>query len=311
MSTRTILAAMLGLIVASVAHSQAMPEVVLWVNGAAITATDLEEAIAVNGPFLPVTHKQRLEALSFLVDSLLLRQFLTQTTPADANTEIAEKIEQQRSALMRGQNKTFEQFCAETHQTPEKWQAGAEEQFRWMRYVRENVDEAKVRKFYDENKDWFDRTTIRASQIVLVTPSEMSEAHKAEARAKLVQLRSQLIQGRADFATLAREHSQEIASKTQGGEIGHPITRKFYDEEFARAAFRLKIGEISEVVETATGLCLIVVREKNIGKSSEYEQVKEQAREMLALELRQQLLVKLRKAARFSEIQLPTRRAEK
>ncbi|XP_049849684.1 uncharacterized protein LOC126319991 [Schistocerca gregaria] len=59
----------------------------------------------------------------------------------------------------------------------------------------------------------------------------------------------------ADFATLASKFS-DCSSAPRGGDLGF-IKQKTMHEQFERAAFKLKIGELSDIVETNSGLHII------------------------------------------------------
>jgi parvulin-like peptidyl-prolyl isomerase len=98
---------------------------------------------------------------------------------------------------------------------------------------------------------------VRASHILLMyAGSARSSAtrSKEEAEAEIAQLKQQ-IDGGADFAEVAREHS-DCPSSRQGGDLG-AFGRGMMVPEFEHAAFELNVGETSGVVETAFGYHLI------------------------------------------------------
>ncbi len=98
---------------------------------------------------------------------------------------------------------------------------------------------------------------IHASHILLMyVGSEDSSADRSKdcALAEINALRGQLAEG-ADFAALAEKHS-DCASAASGGELGE-FTKGEMVPEFEEAAFKLKPGETSVVVETGFGFHLI------------------------------------------------------
>lgn len=96
-----------------------------------------------------------------------------------------------------------------------------------------------------------------------------------------------------------------MPSTAHGGDMG-TILRKFQqvDEAYARTAFAMKVGDISDVVETDFGLHLIKVTEHHEGKPSKYEQVVEEVHDSYAEEVRLSLLSQLRKQSKI-EVTLP------
>ena len=66
--------------------------------------------------------------------------------------------------------------------------------------------------------------------------------------------------GGKDFASLVREFSQG-ASAAKGGDLGW-LTRSSPRPVLAQAALRLQAGEISDILETSTGLHILKVLEK-------------------------------------------------
>lgn len=118
------------------------------------------------------------------------------------------------------------------------------------------VSDADVQEFYQKNPDEF--SGVRASHI-LIRPDGFDEASKKKARAQAEDVLKQARAG-ADFAELARKHSAD-GSAQQGGDLGF-FTRTAMVPAFSKAAFALKPGEISEVVETQFGFHVIKATER-------------------------------------------------
>lgn len=119
------------------------------------------------------------------------------------------------------------------------------------------VSEAELRAFFEERRAELGRrpATIEFSQVV-VSP-EPSDSAMARARAEAESVLAELQAG-ADFATLARRHSDDPGTRQQGGELGW-FRRGRFVPEFERAAFSLRPGQHSGIVETSFGLHIIKV----------------------------------------------------
>ena len=95
---------------------------------------------------------------------------------------------------------------------------------------------------------------------LIVKQPSMGDAEKKEAKDKLKSFRDRCVKG-DDFSTLAVLYSEDPGSSKQGGELGM-FKRGEMRPEFEAAAFRLKPGEISDIVETEDGFHLIQMIER-------------------------------------------------
>jgi parvulin-like peptidyl-prolyl isomerase len=283
------------------------PKPVAVVNGEAIGATDLDVVLKLSGPVavhLPEAQRRQrqMEALSLLIDNLLLRQFLAKNTPAVPPAEVDKRLAEFQAGL-KEQGKSLAEHCHDTHQTMDQLRAGISDHIRWATYIRPKVADDVVAKYYQENKDYFDGVTVQASHIVLRVPAGASEADKAAARAKLTDLRAKIVAGTLDFAEVAKKYSQDPVA-AQGGDLGYFPRKLVFDESFSKAAFALQVGQVSDIVQTEYGLHLIKVTGRKPGKASDFAKIKEGVREFCAEDMRMQLLNQQRKAATI-EINLP------
>jgi peptidyl-prolyl cis-trans isomerase SurA len=88
----------------------------------------------------------------------------------------------------------------------------------------------------------------------------ISQAEKEEVRKKLIALKERVAKG-DDFSTLAILYSEDPGSSKKGGELGM-FKRGDMQPEFEAAAFKLKPGEVSDVIETEDGFHLIQMIER-------------------------------------------------
>lgn len=140
------------------------------------------------------------------------------------------------------------------------------------------VTEDDAKKYYDENPDEFKiPEQVRASHILLSIESTDPNADpnqvKAQAREKAETLLKQVKEG-ADFATVAKENSA-CPSAAQGGDLGM-FGRDSMVKPFEEAAFGLKVGEISDVVETQFGYHIIKVTEHQDPNTVTFVEAKDQ-----------------------------------
>jgi peptidyl-prolyl cis-trans isomerase C len=143
-----------------------------------------------------------------------------------------------------------------------------------MKGIREpEVPEEEIKAYYNRNKRSFKREeTIMASHILIMVKEEAKPEEKEEARVKAESIRKEILAGE-DFAEMAKKHSED-ARAPQGGDLGH-INRKYMPSEFDEAAFALKEGEVSEVVQTKHGYHIIKVMDKIPEGITPYEEVRD------------------------------------
>jgi peptidyl-prolyl cis-trans isomerase SurA len=101
-------------------------------------------------------------------------------------------------------------------------------------------------------------TQVEVAQIVI--KPKITNEQKDEIRARLNSFRERVYNGE-DFKMLATLYSDDPGSATKGGELGF-VNRGDLVPEFERAAFRLKEGEISEVVESQFGYHIVQLIER-------------------------------------------------
>lgn len=272
------------------------------INGEVITSADLEQAQKWIGPSpvaLPANRKrqQDLEALSLLIDDLLMQQFLRANGPQVSQADLNQKLGELQAELKK-QNKTIAELCRDAGVSQDQLLRNMRTKMAWSGFASPRVTDEMLRKYYDGYKDFFDGTMVHVSHIVFRISPTMTPVERQGIINRLKAVREQIVAKKIDFATAAKQYSQE-ANGPQGGVIGF-IPRKFAVEEgFAQAAFTLKPGEISEPVVTDFGVHLVVVNERRQGPGSTFEKAKPEAREYYLEEMFQGVLAQQRKGARI------------
>ena len=282
--------------------SAATAGVAATVNGEAITLADVDAVLKHTLPLTPLTAAQqrqmRIEVLSDMVDDLLLRQFLRKNGPKVDPKEIDAQLKAYGEKL-KAEGKSLDDFYKRTGQTEaqvrEAWTAAMQ----LTGYAKSAASEEQLKAYFAANKDYFDRVEVKVSHVVLRAGKSATPAERAAAKQKLEAIRAEVAAGKLDFATAAKKYSQCPTAPT-GGEVGY-ILRKggLVDESFAKAAFALKVGEVSGVVETEFGLHIIQVTDRKAGTPSTYEKSATDVLDAYSDELRAELIAKLRKQAQI------------
>jgi peptidyl-prolyl cis-trans isomerase C len=287
-----------GAVPATAAH----PKAAALVNGEAIPMAELEGALRLAGPTpqqMPEAQQRQLReaTLNMLIDQKLWEQFMAKNGPAFNPAEVDAKLAELEAGLKK-QGKSLLEFYRDTNQNAEQLRKSIGNHFRWLHYMEQQVSDAELKKYYDEYKDFFDDNQAHAYHIVIRIRPGSPEAEKTAARARLTELRRQILEKKIDFAQAARTHSQCI-SAAQGGDLNF-IHRKFeVDDNFAKVAFSLPLDQVSDVVETEYGLHLIKVTERKPGPGSDFAKTKAKVSEAYTAELYWKIVAEQRKTARI------------
>jgi peptidyl-prolyl cis-trans isomerase C len=146
-----------------------------------------------------------------------------------------------------------------------------------------NVTEDDAQKYYSENKSKFETPEqVRASHILIkpdtTDPNTDPNQAKATAKAEAQDLLKQIKEG-ADFAELAKANSDCPSSK-QGGDLDF-FSRGQMVPAFEKAAFALKTGEVSDIVETQFGYHIIKITDHKDANVIPFEQAKDDILKLL------------------------------
>jgi peptidyl-prolyl cis-trans isomerase D len=122
-----------------------------------------------------------------------------------------------------------------------------------------SVTDAEVADYYAKNQPRFSTPESRsASHILIAVKKGASAADKAAAKAKAEAIAAELKKAPQDFAKVAKAKSEDPGSAEQGGDLG-PIEKGLLVAPVEAAIFKLKQGEISDVVESEFGYHVITV----------------------------------------------------
>lgn len=134
------------------------------------------------------------------------------------------------------------------------------------------VTDADANKFYTDNPQYFQQPEqVQASHILVKIDEKADEAAKKAAKAKAEDLLKKVKAG-GDFAALAKENS-DCPSKERGGDLGL-FGRGQMTPPFETAAFAMKVGDISDIVETQFGYHIIKLTDKKEPKTTTLAEAK-------------------------------------
>jgi len=148
------------------------------------------------------------------------------------------------------------------------------------------ITDAEIRARYDKQISETPAVNeVKASHILVKT--------KEEADAIIKEL-----DGGADFAKLANEHTTDPSGKTSGGDLGYFAAGQMVPE-FEKAAFALNVGDYTkEPVQSQFGWHIITVTDKRPQPAPAFDTMKDQMRNMVFREKYFAMVDELRKAGK-------------
>jgi peptidyl-prolyl cis-trans isomerase C len=154
------------------------------------------------------------------------------------------------------------------------------------------VADADVDTFYKQNIERFkEGESVHAAHILIAVPQTADAAQKQAGKAKAEEVLKQARAAGADFAKLAKESSQDPGSAPNGGDLGF-FPKGQMTPAFEEAAFKLKPGAISDVVETPFGYHIIKVFERRPARTVPLAEIGPRVKDFLTQNERQSKLEK-------------------
>jgi len=132
------------------------------------------------------------------------------------------------------------------------------------------VDEKALQDYYDAHKPNYTTQEQRSVNHVLISVKKDAPSSAAEAaKLKASLLRASIASGNKTIEQVAKESSEDIGSKAEGGATGF-FPRGVMAPEFEKAAFEMKAGELSEPVRTDFGFHIIKVQDIRAGGTKSF-----------------------------------------
>ena len=136
------------------------------------------------------------------------------------------------------------------------------------------VNEADMRTYYEQNAQRLSSAEERrASHILIASPKSAPAAERQKAAAKAAELLTAVQKAPDSFADVARKNSQDPGSAANGGDLDF-FARGAMVKPFEDAAFGLKKGDLSVVVESDFGYHIIKLTDFKTSKQRSFEEMK-------------------------------------
>jgi parvulin-like peptidyl-prolyl isomerase len=238
--------------------------------------------VGARGDQLELLKQLRIEAMDLMIEQELVKQAAENEGVAGDPAEVDKQIAELRDVF-----DTDEQFrmkleadgyTEETYRRHVQRMAAAKVYLDRIRADASDVRDSEVEQFYEENED---RLTlpeqVRVRHILLTWKPMGTQDDRAAIREQMEPILERARAGE-DFAALAREFSEDSATKGNGGDTGF-FYRGTMVPAFEQAAFALQPGDVSDPVDTVFGVHIIKLEERQEARLLPLDEVREQLRD--------------------------------
>lgn len=265
------------------------------VNGSAITQRDLDKEVSrIQRRFLSMGKKMDASQFSKVkesaLDSLIGRELLYQESQQKGIKVGKEAVSKELASLKKrfSNEKDYNSALKRMNLTEKQLKGQIKKGMAIQQLIdkeivqKVTVSDKEVKQYYDAHPSFFKQPErIRASHILIKVDSKADKSKKEAALRKIKDIQKQVKKG-GDFAALAKKYS-EGPSGARGGDLGY-FSRGQMVKPFENAAFALKPGQVSDVVETQFGYHLIKLVDKKPEGTVAYKDVKDKLRQYLKSE---------------------------
>lgn len=287
--------------IATAANRYRRSPVIVTVNGVEITEEQIDRVLekdlrlAVNTlgqkPTYAMRHNMTLRVIDTLMEKIVIGERIRARKITVTIDEVIKEIT--RIASMNGMS--VQEFYNKAYKTQNSTPTDVKDQIamalRFDKLIEKElnpkhfqVSDREAKRHYDRHKDQFTKPKrVKASHIMIKYP-KTDKASKRDVKYAMGKI---VLMGKkgVDFGKLAKKYSQDKKTRVKGGDLGFFI----YDimpEKLAKAAFSLRVGEISDPIEMPYGCHVIKVFDIDPGGLISFDKVKAEIKTWMSNELK-------------------------
>jgi len=278
---------------AGVSQAAVVDRIVAVVNNEIITLTELNKEAE---PFIEriektykgsekgrVIEETRKTVLNRMVDTILVKQEAKRLNIVVKDSDVTNMINE----MLKSRKMTMEQFkemLAKEGLSLESYMEEAKDHLVRGRLANREirskvmVTEQEIGEYYKQHREEYEgREQVKLRQIVILCPTTAPVEKKREARAEIESIMARLKAGEK-FEVLAAKYSPQL-----GGEMGF-VEKGAMLQPVEDAAFKLKVGEVSDIVESPAGFHIIQLLDRRGAGIKSLQSVREEILNKLTLE---------------------------
>jgi peptidyl-prolyl cis-trans isomerase SurA len=255
----------------SVFAQQTIDKIVAVVNNQIVTQSELDfqtDYVAAQKKLDPTDPELKKQILDQLVNEKLVYAEANLDSITVTDDEVDQRVEDQINAFEQqyGSIENLEKvYNMSMQKIKSKLRDDVREQLMIQKLQQKNfgdveVSGKEVEDFFNKFKDSLGVIPEKVQIAHIFMSPKASPALKAKYKEKAEAILDSLKHG-ADFAEMAKKYSDDPGSASKGGDLGF-VKRGVFYPSFEAAAFALKPGQLSDVVETPVGFHIIQMIEK-------------------------------------------------
>jgi parvulin-like peptidyl-prolyl isomerase len=262
-----------------------LPDPVAVVNGEPIHPKDLERVasalLATNGRNLSeLTDAERKKAFRSVLDDMITDKLVARQSATVAVPDL--EVEKRLGDLRTQYGQNFDAEVKKSGQTVDQIRRNIRTQIAQQQWIEQQiapdikVTPEEVEKFYKESPpNRFDAPEmVRASHILVAVRRDAPPEDVLAAENKINDLAARVKKGES-FEALAKQYSDDPNAKDTSGDLDY-FSRERIMPEFADAAFKLKVGEVSAPVRTQFGFHLIKLTDRKPAHTATLDEARDQ-----------------------------------
>ena len=242
-----------------------------------ITRREVEQlvnAIAQDENLSPVLQEQmRRTALNQLIGRHIILKYLEEKQSAATETDLKVYLSQLHTKLDR-QGIDWTAFLGRIALSQAEFETSVRWKLSWDNYLRARLTRENLDKFYEQRRQHFDGTEISIRQILIKLAPNSSQSDIEKATGLLRQVKQNIERQQLTFKDAVKEYSQAESAHLGGGQ-GRIQRHDSLPESLSKAAFDLKVSEISAPVVTNIGVHLMICDQIFPGQKTREETAQE------------------------------------
>lgn len=168
-------------------------------------------------------------------------------------------------------------------------------------FLNDKASEEAIRNYYNSHKEDYASAKVHVAHILVRNRASSSEVEKAAKLTRIREAHAKLLSGMS-FEDAADTYSEDKRSAVKGGDLGW-VSSDAINQNFAKAAFSMGVGEISEPIESDLGYHIIKVIEAPVESFEPFEKVKGDIRYQLRQAAKQAEMERLLSSVKVERVE--------